>query len=61
LSPGRGSFKTLGRLQEFQDIEAQSAAGIFQQELALCNEFGVTSRRAAALLFDIKVQTGGLN
>jgi hypothetical protein len=60
FEPWQGQFKTLGRQQEFQDIEAQSAAGIFQQALALCNDFGVSSQRAAALLFDIKVQTGGI-
>jgi hypothetical protein len=60
FEPWQGQFKTLGRLQEFQDIEAQSAAGIFQLALGLCNEFGVSSQRAAALLFDIKVQSGGI-
>ena len=60
FEPWQGQFKTLGRLQEFQDIETQSAAGIFQQALALCSEFGVSSQRAAALMFDIKVQTGGI-
>ena len=60
FEPWQGQFKTLGRLEEFQDIEAQSAAGIFQQALALCNEYEVSSQRAAALLFDIKVQTGGI-
>jgi hypothetical protein len=60
FEPWQGLFRTLGRLQEFQDIEAQSAAGIFQQALALCNEYEVSSQRAAALLFDIKVQTGGI-
>ena len=60
FEPWQGQFKTLGRLREFQDIEAESAAGIFRQALALCNEFGVNSQRAAALLFDIKVQTGGI-
>jgi len=60
FEPWQGQFKTLGRLQEFQDIEVQSAAGIFQQAFALCSEFGVGSERAAALMFDIKVQTGGI-
>lgn len=60
FEPWQGLFKTLGRLEEFQDIEAQSAAGIFQQARALCNEFGVSSQRAAALMFDIQVQTGGI-
>ena len=60
FEPWQGQFKTLGRPQEFQDIEAQSAAGIFGQALGLCNEYGVSSQRAAALMFDIKVQTGGI-
>jgi hypothetical protein len=60
FEPWQGLFKTLGRQQVFQDIEAQSAAGIFQQALTLCNEYGLTSQRAAALMFDIKVQTGGI-
>jgi hypothetical protein len=61
FEPWQGQFKTLGRQREFQDIEAQSAAGIYQEALALCNEYGVTSQRAAALMFDIKVQSGGIN
>jgi hypothetical protein len=60
FEPWQGQFKTLGRMQEFQDIEAQSAAGIFQQALALCNEFGVSSQRGVALMFDIQVQSGGI-
>jgi len=60
FEPWQGQFKTLGRLQEFQEIEAQSAAGIFRQALDLCNEFGVSSQRAAALMFDIEVQSGGI-
>ena len=60
FEPWQGQFKTLGRLQEFQEIEAQSAAGIFRQALALCSEFGVFSQRAVALMFDIKVQSGGI-
>jgi hypothetical protein len=60
FEPWQGQFKTLGRLQEFQEVEAQSAAEIFRQALALCNEFGVSSQRAVALMFDIKVQSGGI-
>jgi hypothetical protein len=60
FEPWQGQFKTLGRTQEFQDIEAQSAAGIFRQALAVCKEYGVGSQRAAALMFDIQVQTGGI-
>jgi hypothetical protein len=60
FEPWSGQFKALGRRQEFQDIEAEYAAEVFQQALALCNDFGVTSQRAAALMFDIKVQNGGV-
>jgi hypothetical protein len=60
FEPWAGQFKTLGRQQEFQDIETKYAAGLFRQALALCNDFGVTSQRAAALMFDIKVQNGGI-
>ncbi len=60
FEPWQGQFKTLGRQQEFQDIEAKYAAGLFQKGLELCNDFGVTSQRAAALMFDLYVQNGGI-
>ena len=60
LQPWREQFKTLGRLQEFQDIEVKHAAGLFEEALAMCMEYGVSSQRAAALMFDIKVQNGGI-
>jgi hypothetical protein len=60
FEPWQGQFKTLGRQQEFQDIEAKYAAGLFREALALCNDYGVSSQRAAALMFDIKVQDGGI-
>lgn len=60
FEPWQGQFKTLGRQQEFQDIEAKNAAGLFKEALALCTDYGVSSERAAALMFDIKVQNGGI-
>lgn len=60
FEPWRGLFQTLGRTQEFQDIETQAAAGIFQAAMDLCSEYNVNSQRAAALMFDIKVQNGGI-
>ncbi|HXJ10857.1 MAG TPA: peptidoglycan-binding domain-containing protein, partial [Candidatus Limnocylindrales bacterium] len=41
FEPWHGQFRALGRQQEFQDIELKHASGLFQQALALCNEFGV--------------------
>ena len=60
FEPWQGQFKALGRQPEFQDIEARNASGLFQEALALCNEYGVSSQRAAALMFDIKVRNGGI-
>lgn len=60
FEPWQGQFKALGRQQEFQDIEVRYAAGLFQEALELCSDYGVSSQRAAALLFDIKVQNGGI-
>jgi hypothetical protein len=60
FEPWHGQFRALGRQQEFQDIQMKHASGLFQQALALCNDFGVSSQRAAALMFDIKVQNGGI-
>lgn len=59
--PWRGMFKALGRTEEFQEIEARNAANLFQSALGLCDEYGLTSQRAAALMFDIKVQNGSIS
>jgi hypothetical protein len=59
--PWRGLFKTLGRREEFQDIQVKTAGRIYQSALALCKEYGVRSERALALMFDIKVQNGSIS
>jgi hypothetical protein len=60
LEPWRGLLKTLGRSPEFQEIETKFAGRLFQAARALCEEYGVVSERAIALMFDIKVQNGGI-
>jgi hypothetical protein len=59
--PWQGYFKALGRQQVFQDIEVDFAAKLFADALALCNDYGLLSLRAAALMFDIKVQNGSIS
>lgn len=59
--PWQGMFKALGRTKEFQDIELKYANGLYNSALNLCKEYGLWSERAAALMFDIKVQNGGIN
>ena len=58
--PWRGLFKTLGRSDEFQAIEADSAGQMYQQALDWCRAYGVRSERAVALMFDIRVQNGSI-
>ncbi len=59
--PWRGMLKTLGRRQEFIDIEIGAASRLFRSALDLCRSFNLGSQRAVALMFDIKVQNGGIS
>jgi hypothetical protein len=61
IEPWKGQFKTLGRQQLFQDIQVQFAKRLFKDAIALCSEFGLVSSRAAALMFDVKVQNGSIS
>ena len=61
IEPWKGQFKTLGRQQLFQDIQVQFAPRLFNGAAALCKDFGLLSTRAAALMFDIKVQNGSIS
>jgi hypothetical protein len=60
FEPWRGLAKALGRTDEFQAIQARHANDKFRAALQLCADFGLTSERAAALMFDIVVQNGGI-
>ncbi len=56
FEPWRGMFRALGRTSEFQAIQVEHAAAIHAAALQLCARFGVSSERALALMFDIRVQ-----
>lgn len=58
--PWRGMFKSLGRSDEFQRIEADAANALYKGARQLCADNGLWSERAAALMFDIKVQNGSI-
>jgi len=58
--PWRGLFKTLGRCKEFQDVQVEAAAKLFDAAKDLAREYDVKSERAVALMFDIKVQNGSI-
>lgn len=61
LEPWREMFLALGRTPEFQDIQANAASASFQLGLDLCRRFGLTSERAAALMFDVITQNGSID
>ncbi|HOP39938.1 MAG TPA: peptidoglycan-binding domain-containing protein [Geobacteraceae bacterium] len=61
IEPWRGMFRALGRTEEFQRIELDAANALYRAALRLCHEYGLWSERAAALMFDIKVQNGSIN
>jgi hypothetical protein len=59
--PWLGLLKTLAGSSEFQSVQAAASNRTYQAALALCREYGLTTERAAALMFDIKVQNGTIN
>ena len=60
FAPWNGMFQALGRTPEFQAIEVEHANAIHQAAVGLCQRFGVTTERALALMFDIRVQNGSI-
>lgn len=59
-NPWHAGFQALGNTSEFQVIATNHAASLFTAALALCKTYGLLSQRAAALMFDIKVQNGNI-
>lgn len=56
LDPWKGMLRALGRTPEFQAIQVKHAAGIHHAAQDFCRRFEVSSERALALMFDIRVQ-----
>ena len=59
--PWRGMLKQLGRTQEFQDIQAKHAIQTHDKAVAMCKDYGLTTERGIALMFDICVQNGSIS
>jgi hypothetical protein len=59
--PWQGFFKTLGRTEEYRKIQLRHSSTLYQNALDLCKRFNLWSERAAALMFDIKVQNGSIS
>jgi hypothetical protein len=59
--PWRGMLRQLGRTSEFQQIQAGHAKKIHDKAIAMCREYGLTTERGVALMFDICVQNGSIS
>lgn len=59
--PWRGFFKALAGRYAFQNIQVQHAERLFRDAIKLCQEYSLRSERCVALMFDIKVQDGGIH
>lgn len=61
FEPWSGLFKALGRTHEFQAIQVEHADRIRRSAQTMCQDFGVGTERALALMFDICVQNGSIS
>jgi peptidoglycan hydrolase-like protein with peptidoglycan-binding domain len=61
FEPWKGLFKTLGRTTEFQNIQTKYANSYYELAKTWCKQYGLWSERAVALMFDIRVQNGGIS
>lgn len=59
--PWKSLFNSLGLSAEFQAIELAHAATIQTAALQLCQHFSLSTERAQALMFDIRVQNGSIS
>ena len=59
--PWQGLFKTLGRRPEFHAIQQEAAGRLTQDAVALFRLYELTTERAFALMFDIRVQNGSIS
>lgn len=59
--PWRGMMRTLGRTPEFQQIQAEHAGKIQTKARSMSADYGLTTERGVALMFDICVQNGSIS
>ena len=59
--PWKSIFAALGLTAEFQAIQLNNAATINTAATQLCQRFNLTTERAQALMFDIRVQNGSIS
>jgi hypothetical protein len=60
-APWKDLFNSLGLTTEYQAIQIAHAATMQAAAVQLCQRFGVSTERAQALMFDIRVQNGSIS
>jgi len=59
--PWRGMLVTMGRTPEFQQIQCDAAGDYFRRAQSMHAQYGLTTERGMALMFDIAVQNGSIS
>jgi hypothetical protein len=59
--PWRGMLKSVGRHPDCQAVQVEHAQGYLDRAVGLCAEYGLTTERGLALMFDIAVQNGSIS
>lgn len=59
--PWDSVFKKLGSQKAYQQIQVDTARGLYDAAVNLARGYGLGSERAIALMFDIKVQNGSIS
>jgi hypothetical protein len=53
--------RSLALTGSFETVQTDLAAKTYQSAIRLCNQFGLTSERGVALMFDIVTQNGSIS
>lgn len=59
--PWKGYAVALGQTAECQALQVSMAANLFEQAQRMAAQYGLTTERGVALMFDIRVQNGSIS
>ncbi len=61
VEPWAGMFKSLGRTDQYQQIQLKAAGRLLGRARTLCASYGLGTERGVALMFDILAQNGSIS
>jgi hypothetical protein len=59
--PWKAALQALGTHPDMINIQVERADALYQVALGFCRDYGLTTERGAALMFDIRVQNGSVD